>query len=163
MAGILERRTALNRDKSLHPGAEWYCNNFLLTSLTPVFKGVCVLEFYILATAKVISELLPICDSAKSWRLYNAAALEDQVVGTMPSFATQAYIPATELTSPLPIVVMLSARLDRNMYHLLDQESNSRPSAWEACSPPICGLASCGFRSPKSKFRPNKLVNLMVV
>ena len=36
-----------------------------------------LLEFYILATSKVISGLVVICDSAQSWQVDSAAALGD--------------------------------------------------------------------------------------
>ena len=40
---------------------------------------VCVLEFYVLATSKVISGRVPTCDSVHSWRFYSAATLGDQI------------------------------------------------------------------------------------
>ena len=42
----------------------------------------CVL-FYILARSKVTSGWVPTCDSAHSWRLYNAAPLGNQVISTV--------------------------------------------------------------------------------
>ena len=39
-----------------------------------------LLEFYVLATSKVISGRVPICDSAHSWRLYSAVPPGNQAV-----------------------------------------------------------------------------------
>ena len=44
-----------------------------------------LLEFYILATPRVISGWLPTCDSAQSWPLYSAAPLGNQAASTMTS------------------------------------------------------------------------------
>ena len=43
----------------------------------------CLLEFFILTAPKIISEWVPTCDSAHSWRRYSAAPLGDLVNGTM--------------------------------------------------------------------------------
>ena len=42
-----------------------------------------LLEFYILATSKVISGWVLTYDSAHSWQLYNAVPLGDQATSTM--------------------------------------------------------------------------------
>ena len=42
-----------------------------------------LLEFYVLTTSKVMSAQVPTCDSAHSWRLYNAASLRNRSTGTM--------------------------------------------------------------------------------
>ena len=47
-----------------------------------------VLEFYILTTSKVTSELVPTCDNAHSWRPYSAVQLGDQATRTMPRYPT---------------------------------------------------------------------------
>ena len=44
---------------------------------------VCLLGFYILATANVISEWVPTCDSAHQWELDSAVQLGDQFASTM--------------------------------------------------------------------------------
>ena len=41
------------------------------------------LLFYILATSKIISERVLICDSGHSWRLYSASPLGNQAARTM--------------------------------------------------------------------------------
>ena len=43
-------------------------------------------EFYILATFKVISGPVLICDSMHSWRFYSAASLEHKATGTMTCY-----------------------------------------------------------------------------
>ena len=47
------------------------------------FRHDSFLEFYILATYKVISERIPTCDSAHSWRLYSATPLGVQTARSM--------------------------------------------------------------------------------
>ena len=56
-----------------------------------------LLEFYILATSKVISGLVPICHRVHSWLLCNAAQLGNQITGTMTRYPTQSHYPDTEL------------------------------------------------------------------
>ena len=68
--------------------------------------SVCLL-FYALATSKAISGRVPTCDSAHSWRHYSAAPLGNQ--GT-------AHYPATEPTSPCPIIIVLSTWLESDKY-----------------------------------------------
>ena len=58
--------------------------------------------FYILATSKVKSGLVPTCGSAQLCRLHNTTPLGDQATGTMTQYPTQSYYPATEPSSPCP-------------------------------------------------------------
>ena len=70
-----------------------------------------VLLFYVLATSKVISGRVLICDSAHSWRLCSATSLGHQAVGTMTCYPTQSHFPDTEPISPCTILIMPSDRL----------------------------------------------------
>ena len=72
--------------------------------------------FHILATSKFISGWVLTCHSAHSWLLYSAASLGHQAASTMTCYPTQSHYPNTELTSPCPIIIMLSARLGSNKY-----------------------------------------------
>ena len=80
-----------------------------------------LLEFYILATSKVISGSVPTCDIAQSWWLYNAGPLGIQAACTM-------YVSHIILTLSQPVLVllMLSARLgsDTFIYHCFDSTGN---------------------------------------
>ena len=42
-----------------------------------------LLLFYVLVTSEVITQQIPTCDSAHSWRLYNAASLGQQTASTI--------------------------------------------------------------------------------
>ena len=59
-----------------------------------------LMESYILATSKVISEQAPTIDSLYSWILYSAAPLGNQAASTMILYPTQSHYPEIELTSP---------------------------------------------------------------
>ena len=65
--------------------------------------------------------------------------LGGQVIGTMP-YLTQSHYPDTELTSPCPILVMLSTRVGRNRYlNVVSQWFDSTgfkilTFRWEACT-----------------------------
>ena len=89
------------------------------------------LEFYIFATSEVISEQVPSCESVHSCQLNSAA--------TFGIILT----PATELTSPCSILLMLSAGLGRDKYKFvksllwLDWEPNSKSPAHEVHALPI--------------------------
>ena len=69
-----------------------------------------------------------------SW-LYNATPLGDQVAHTVTWYPTQSHYPDTQLTSPYPILIMLSTRLGSDKYPFwksliwLDRDSNPRPFA----------------------------------
>ena len=56
------------------------------------------------------------CDSAYSWQLYSAAALEHQTAGTMTCYPTQSHYPDTEPTSYCPILIMPNTWLGSNSY-----------------------------------------------
>ena len=89
-------------------------------------KKVCLL-FYILATSKVITGHIPTCwyVCAHSWLFYSAASLEHQTAGTMTCYRTQSHNADTELTSPCPILTMLSARLWSDRYQLQSRQFDS--------------------------------------
>ena len=70
-----------------------------------------LLEFYILATYRVISGWVPTCDSVHSWQLYIAALLGNQAADTMTRYSIQSQYPAIERISLCPILLLLSARL----------------------------------------------------
>ena len=72
--------------------------------------------YYVLATSKAMSGLLPTQDSAHSWQVYSAASLEDQAADIMICYPTQSHYTDTEPTSPSPILIMPSARLGSNKY-----------------------------------------------
>ena len=52
--------------------------------------------------------LVPTCHSVHSWWLYSAASLGHQVAGSVTCYPTQFHYPDTDLTSPYPILIMLS-------------------------------------------------------
>ena len=58
-----------------------------------------LLEFYALATSKVILGQVMTCASVHSWRLYSAAPLGDQATSTMTWYPTQPQYPDTEPVS----------------------------------------------------------------
>ena len=65
-----------------------------------------LLEFYVLATPKVISGCVPTCDSVHSRWLYSAAPLGDQTASILTWYPTQTHCLDTEPTSPCPILMM---------------------------------------------------------
>ena len=71
---------------------------------------ISLLEFYVLATFKVISGWAPTRDSAPAWWLYSAAPLGYHCTN-MTWFPTQWPYTDTDLTSHWPILVMPIARL----------------------------------------------------
>ena len=80
---------------------------------------ICLL-FYILATFKVISGWVLICDSAHSWWLYSASPLGKQAISTMTWFPTQSHYLDAEPTSPCPILIMQITRLGSNKYQFVN-------------------------------------------
>ena len=70
-----------------------------------------LLEFYILATSKVVSGWIPTCDSVHSCALYSAAPLENEAASTMTQYLTQSHYPETGRTSPCPILLMPNTKL----------------------------------------------------
>ena len=76
-----------------------------------------VLEFYVLATSTVIWGLVPTCDSAHSWRLFNAVP---QAGRSMTWYPTQSHYHDTELTSACPILIIPGACLGSDKYQFLD-------------------------------------------
>ena len=95
------------------------------------------------ATATPISWWAPTCDSMHSQQFYSLAPLGNQAEGTMIQFPTQPHYPDTELTSPCPILLLLSTKLGSDKYQVykslvwLDQEPNSGTPTSEACALPI--------------------------
>ena len=100
---------------------EKYSNIYLLciayyTSAGYIIQYCWLLEFYNLATCKIISERVPTCDSARSWWLYSAVPLGDQVASTMTCYPTQSHYPDIKLTRPCPLLLMLRASIGSNKY-----------------------------------------------
>ena len=100
----------------------WLLNFYLLTT-SNVIKGrlptcVCLLLFYLLATSKVISGRVLTCDSVHSSQLYSAASLGHQATGHMTCYPSQSHYPVTQPTSPCFILIMTSARLGSDRYHI---------------------------------------------
>ena len=78
-----------------------------------LFIIVCLL-FYVITKSKVISEWVPNCDSAQSWRLYSAAPLGDQPTSTITWYSTQSHYPDTnKSTSTWSIPITLSTWLGK--------------------------------------------------
>ena len=77
--------------------------------LTPLF-----LEFYILATTKVTSGRVLTCDNAQ-W-LNGTAPMRIQATSAITWYPTQPHYLDTELTSPCPILIMLSSWLESDQY-----------------------------------------------
>ena len=74
---------------------------------------VCLMEFQILAAANVFSGWVLTCDSAQSWSLYSAAWLKGIA---MTQYPTQSHYPDVVRTERCPILIMPSARLDKDRY-----------------------------------------------
>ena len=73
-----------------------------------------------MALSKCISWRTPTCDNAHSWQRYSAAPLGNQCTSsTMIWYPTQQHFPDIQLTSPSPILIMLSAWLGSNKYLFL--------------------------------------------
>ena len=70
--------------------------------------NICLLLFYVLATSKVTSGRVLICDSARSWRLYNAAPTRKP---WPPAYLIQSHYSDAEPTGPCAILIMPSAWL----------------------------------------------------
>ena len=84
---------------------------------TQRWSAVCwLLEFYVLATSKVISGWIPTGDRAYSWRFYSAASLGDQTASTMSWYPIESLYPDT---SHCPIIIMQRAWLGSNNYQFL--------------------------------------------
>ena len=64
----------------------------------------------------VISGRIPTCDRVHSWWYYSAASLGHQATGTMTCYPTQSLYPDIEPTSPWPILIMPSTRLESDKY-----------------------------------------------
>ena len=94
-------------------GTVWYeiyqCNGHLVR----------LLEFYVLATSKVISGWVLTCDSVHSWWLYSDSPLGDQATHTMAQFPSPLLYSDTAPTSLCPILIMPSAWLGSDMYQFL--------------------------------------------
>ena len=67
--------------------------------------------------SKVITEWISAHDSAKSWGIVLGLPPLDNIA--MTRYPTQSHYPDNELTSPCPILEMLSARLDSDRYQFL--------------------------------------------
>ena len=83
-----------------------------------------LLELYVLATSKVISGQLPICDTAHSWKPRRSALLGNRAAGAMTQYPSQSHYPATEQTMHLPIPLMPSARSGGDKYTLISYRVN---------------------------------------
>ena len=59
----------------------------------------CLLEFYALATSKVVSGWVLTCDSAHSWSVYSAGPLCDEATSNMTLYRTQSHYPDMEPTN----------------------------------------------------------------
>ena len=69
-------------------------------------EGVGVLRLgLILTTSKVISRWALIVHTHGDF-IVKAAPLENQAIGTMNQYPTQSHYPATELTSPCPLLLV---------------------------------------------------------
>ena len=66
---------------------------------------ICLL-FYILATSKVKSRLVPTCDSTYSCLLYSASLMGGKKQATSQHDPTQSHYPDAEPTSSCPILIM---------------------------------------------------------
>ena len=75
-----------------------------------------LLEFYILATSKIISGWVWTCDSTHLWRFYSASPLGDQADNTTTWYPDQSHYPDTEPPSHCPVLIMLSACLGSDKY-----------------------------------------------
>ena len=110
----------------------WLVHDRRNRNITKCLLQVCLFLFYALATSKVISGPVPICDSVPSLWLCSVTALGDQAARTRTWYPTQSHYPDTELTSPCPITVMPNAGLSSDKYQFcrclvwLDQEINSQ-------------------------------------
>ena len=75
-----------------------------------------LLEFCVIATSKVISGWASACDTVRSWRCYRAFPLVNQATSIMTVYLSQSRYPDTELTSPCPILFILSTRLESDKH-----------------------------------------------
>ena len=91
---------------------------FPAPSKAPVLVGW-LLGFYILATLKVMSEQVPNCDSAHSWRLYNVAPMVNQATGIITQYPAQSHYPVTESTSHCLNLLMPSDRPDSDKHNFI--------------------------------------------
>ena len=78
-----------------------------------------LLEFYILATPKVILRWVPTNDSADAWRLHSAGLLGHQTANTITWYSTQSHYPDAEPIFPWPILIMKA--MDKSTQLLLNQ------------------------------------------
>ena len=81
-----------------------------------------LLEFYVLATSKDMSEWAYICNSAHSWSLYSVASLRDQATttNTMTQHPTPSHYPVTHPPNYCPILIMLSVWVGSNKFQFLN-------------------------------------------
>ena len=91
------------------------------------------MEFYVLATYKVISGQVLTCDSVHCWWLYSASPASQSRPPAL-WYPIPSHYPDTELTRPCPSIIMLSAWLGSDKYQFdkllfwLGRGSNSRPA-----------------------------------
>ena len=90
----------LCRNLSLVPQARRYLCNMELRSFNIVAGWL--LQFYILATSKVISGQVPTCDSV--------VLMRDQAARTRTWYPTQSHDPVTEPISYCPTLLMLAGK-----------------------------------------------------
>ena len=79
-------------------------------------------SFYALALCKAISGWVPYWDKNTYGDFYNVAPLRNQAANTITRYPIQSHHPETVLTSPCPILLMLSAGLGRGK-HKFDKSS----------------------------------------
>ena len=85
-----------------------------------------LLKFYVLEPSMVISGQVLTCDSGHSWWLCSAAQLGNQTAGTMTQYPTQSHYLGTKLTSPCPILSMLTEHHFKS--HWFDSTVNQTPN-----------------------------------
>ena len=90
------------------------CTDYLSVSILVV--TACLLSFYILATYRAISWWVPTSDTAHPWQLYTAAQLGNEATIIMIWYPTHSYYPDSDLKTPCPIWIMLSAWLESDKY-----------------------------------------------
>ena len=87
---------------------------------------------------RVIPGWVSTCYRTQLWRQYSSALPRDQATSTTIPFSTQSHYSDTELTSPWPILVMLSARLGNDRYQFckslvwVGKDLTSRLYAWKS-------------------------------
>ena len=70
--------------------------------------------------------------TAHSWRFYSAAPLENQAAGIMTQYPIQSHYPDTKVTSPCPILLKVSVRLesDKDQFCMSLVWLDRAPNSW---------------------------------